>query len=180
MSQLEQHRPQKRIAKSYAMDRETIWEWTIKSDANRRYWGRLQERYYKRVKYSEIGIAVSSALVAALVNLLPNDLGIVGKIFAVISSVGTVVLTASQWKKELAYVSELKSRWSALSLDYELLWDKIEDEDTVSQSVKSEYTKIAKRRGELSKHDPGFSEDEALASLCYDEATAEKTNTNTN
>jgi len=156
------------------MDRETIWEWTIKSDADRRYWGYLQERYYNRIKLSEIAIAVSSALVAIGVNL-PDWWGSVGKIFAVFSCIGTALLTAFQWKKELGHVSEIKTRWTAISLEYELLWEKIKDEETVSQSAKTEYTRIAKKRAELDKHDPGFVIDRVLADRCYDEAIAAKT-----
>jgi hypothetical protein len=156
------------------MDRDAIWQWTIKADANRRYWGVIQERYYRRVKYSEISIAASSAVVAGLVNL-PNEWGAAGKIFAIISFVGTATLTAFQWKRELAHASELKTRWRALSIDYDLLWDKIKDADPLPQNAKIEYTRITKKVAQLAKYDPGFSTDEKLADCCYNEAIKAKT-----
>lgn len=157
------------------MGREEIWEWTIKADANRRYWERIQERYYERVKRSDIGIAISSAVVAGFVNL-PNEWGNAGKVFAVISCVGTAILTALQWKKELGHASEIKTKWTAIAVDYELLWEKIKDEDTLPQTANAEYARITKKRAQLAKDDPGFSIDEKLADRCYDEATRSKTN----
>jgi hypothetical protein len=37
-----------------------------------------------------------------------------------------------------------------------------------------EYVRITKKIAELSKHDPGFTEDEKLANRCYDEAISAK------
>jgi hypothetical protein len=74
------------------MDRTTIWEWTIKADANRRYWEHVQERHYKKVKWSEFGIAFCSALVAAMVNL-PGWWALGGRVLAVVSAFRTRVRT---------------------------------------------------------------------------------------
>jgi hypothetical protein len=97
-----------------------------------------------------------------------------GRVCAAIPFVGTAILTKLEWKKELGHASELKTRWTGVAVDYELLWDRTKNQDPLPQNAKNEYVRITKKIAELSKHDPGFTEDEKLANRCYDEAISAK------
>jgi hypothetical protein len=91
------------------------------------------------------------------------------KVLSALSTLVSITVAASNWKKELGELSTLKGKWNEIRWDYEQLWSDLNSERVLPKQNRIRYNEITKKELEVDNAEPGLQLDEKLRDQCQKE-----------
>ena len=158
--------------------REEVWSAMLTADYNSRYWEYMYKRYFRGQKWAEIFLAIASSSSVAAWGIW-SDIDVIWKVLSGASTLIAVMLPILNWKKQIADLADLLSRWTEIHAEYDLQWFDIEHTTPSRERVIEQFKKLKRREIEVDKITSNVPDDKKLLEQTRLEVISATTENNT-